>query len=167
MLNFIVSVMKLKIKHILVLTVFLAALTACVKKKTYSKNPEIDYKSFTIINEDTALMVITFSDGDGDIGKLQEDKTNNLFLTYYYFHTDSNKFYAWYDSFNNDTLRTAYTIRKPKDEYTGKSISGEFEILMNGWRPTKNHKRIKYVLYLVDNANNKSNVLTTPEITAP
>ena len=143
-------------------------LYSCVKKKTYSQNPQIEYKSFTPLLGDTAAeLVIGFSDGDGDIGKEKEDKTNNLFMTYYYFDTVTSKFRAFYDAFINDTLRIPYTVRKPIDDYSGKPISGEVAVRINQYRPTKKHKRIKYVVYLLDNANNQSNVLTTPELQVP
>jgi len=136
------------------------------KLKTFSQTPVIEYKSFNPLLGDTAAdLVITFSDGDGDIGKEKEDKANNLFMTYYYF--DGTKFRAFFDSFNNDTLRIPYTIRKPIDDYEGKPISGEVAVKLNQYRPTKTHKRIKYVMYMLDNANHKSNVLTTPELQVP
>jgi hypothetical protein len=157
-----------KIKYILMMAGLMACFYACVKKKTFSQNPEITYKSFTPLLGDTAAeLVIGFSDGDGDIGKEKEDKANNLFMTYYYYDTVTQNFHAFFSAFTNDTVRIPYTIRKPIDDYEGKPISGEVAVKINQYRPTKTHKRIKYVMYLVDNANNKSNVLTTPELLVP
>jgi hypothetical protein len=157
-----------KIKYALIITALLAGVYSCVKKKTYSQNPEIEFKSFTPLLGDTAAdLVIGFSDGDGDIGKDKEDKTNNLFMTYYYFDTLTQKFRAIYDPIALDTVRIPYTVRKPVDDYNGKSISGEVDVRINQYRPTKKQKRIKYVVYLLDNANHKSNVLTTPELQVP
>ncbi len=157
-----------KIKYILMMAGLMACFYACVKKKTFSQKPEIEFKSFTPLLGDTAAeLVIGFSDGDGDIGKDKEDKAINLFMTYYYFDTVTNNFHAFYSSFTNDTVRIPYTIRKPIDDYEGKSISGEVAVKINQYRPTKAHKRIKYVMYLLDNANNQSNVLSTPELQVP
>ena len=157
-----------KIKYILIAAGLTACFFNCVKKKNFSKSPEIDYKSFTPLLGDTAAnLVIGFSDGDGDIGKEKEDKTYNMFITYYYFRADSNRFMAFYDAFANDTVRIQYTIRKPIDDYNGKPITGEVAVKINQYRPTKTHKRIKYVVYVLDNANNQSNVLTTPELQVP
>lgn len=167
MLNFIVSDMNFKLKHIVLLLAIGSLYMACVKKKKYSLSPEIEYKSFFPTGDYSAILTIGFSDGDGDIGKEKEDKSYNLFTTYYYFDTITNKFRAFYDAINKDTLRTPYTVRKPIDDYSGKPISGELSIDMNEYRPTTSHKRIKYVMYLVDNAGNQSNVLTTPEINVP
>jgi hypothetical protein len=157
-----------KIKYALIITGLLACFYACVKKKTFSQSPEIEYKSFTPYGlTDTADLVLGFSDGDGDIGKDKEDKTNNLFYTFYYFDTVTKVFRADYNAVLNDTTRVPYTIRKPIDDYNGKPISGEIAIKINGYRGSKTRKRIKYVLYMFDNANHKSNVLTTPEIQVP
>lgn len=157
-----------KIKYFLVIAGLVACFFACVKKKTYSQNPEIEFKSFTPLLGDTAAeLVIGFSDGDGDIGKEKEDKAINLFMTYYYFDTVTKNFHGFFSAFTNDTVRIPYTIRKPIDDYNGKPISGEVAVRINQYRPTKTHKRIKYVMYMLDNANNKSNVLTTPELQVP
>jgi hypothetical protein len=157
-----------KIKYLIFFTVVITGFNSCVKKKNYQKNPVLEYKSFTPLLGDTAAnLVIGFTDGNGDIGKEQEDKTNNLFMTYYYFDATSNKFVAIYDPFIKDTTRIPYTIRKPSDDYNGKSISGEIAVRINQYRPSKTQKRIKYVMYLIDNAGNKSNILSTPELIVP
>lgn len=159
--------MKLKNYHILVFVGLLFAYSACVKKKTYSQNPEIAFKAFYPFKGDTADLVITFKDGDGDIGKIQEDTTKNLFITYYYKDTITLKYVAFYSFTLNDTIRSDYTVRKPSNEYEGKPISGEISVRINEYRHDPSIKKLKYVLYLVDNANHKSNVITTPELTAP
>lgn len=157
-----------KIKYFLMITALMGCFYTCVKKKTFSQSPQIEYKSFTPLVGDTAAdLVIGFSDGDGDIGKEKEDKTINLFITYYYFDTLKGTFHAFFSPFTNDTVRIPYTVRKPIDDYEGKPISGEVAVKINQYRPTKTHKRIKYVMYLVDNGNHQSNILTTPELQVP
>lgn len=159
--------MNLKLNHIVVILALTMIYFSCVKKKSYSKNPEIEFKDFYPYSGDTADLLITFSDGDGDIGKEQEDATKNLFITYNYFDTITGKFHAYYQPLLLDTVRMNYTIRKPNGEYAGKPISGEIAVRINEYRPSKKHKRIKYIMYLVDNAGNSSNILTTPELLVP
>jgi hypothetical protein len=77
------------------------------------------------------------------------------------------KFRAIYDDINSDTLRTPYTIRKPSDDYSHASIKGELAISMTKYRASVLHKRIKYVMYLTDNAGNRSNIIVTPELAVP
>lgn len=161
--------MKHKLKYfILPISLFLVY-TACVKKKTYSDSPEIAYKSFTPFPKDSAALAITFSDGNGDIGKEEGDTTKNVFLKYYYKDTVSLK-YVSYDSIYPPVVPNNFTIRKPKDSYLGKPISGEVSIAISKFRPSsklKAFKYSKYVMYIIDNAGHKSNVLTTPELYVP
>lgn len=159
--------MKFKIKHILLIMAVVVIYSACVKKKNYSQSPEIEFKSFVPYSGDTADLTITFSDGNGDIGKAQEDQTKNMFMTYYYFDTLTSKYVGFYKPELNDTIRLDYTIRKPLEDYNGKPITGEVSVRINEYRHSKKIKKIKYVIYILDNANNKSNVLTTPELIVP
>lgn len=159
-----------KIKHLLLFLTLTVGVYSCAKKKTFSQSPIIEYKSFTPFVGDSADMVIGFSDGDGDIGKAQEDKTNNLFMTYYYKDTVTLKYVAFYNPLlpvGSDSLRTPYTIRKPSDDYSGKPISGEVSVRISQFRHSKKYKSIKYVIYMLDNGGHKSNILTTPELIVP
>ena len=157
-----------KIKYVLMFVGLMACFYACVKKKKFSQSPEIEFKSFNPYGTtDTADLIIGFSDGDGDIGREKEDKTTNLFITYYRFRTDSSRWEAIYDPFNKDTIRIPYTIRKPTDDYSGKPISGEVAVKLNQYRYSKNDKRIKYVMYMIDNGDHRSNLLVTPELQVP
>jgi len=156
-----------KIKHLFLILALIAGFFACVKKKTYSQNPEIEFKSFLPFSGDSADMVIGFSDGDGDIGAKTGDTTKNLYLNYYYKDSITQKYVAFFDAFNNDSLRTGYTIRKPSDSYEGKSISGEVSVRISKYRHSKKIKAIKYVMYMYDNKGNKSNIITSPELLVP
>lgn len=140
---------------------------SCIKKKTYPTVPEIEYKQFVPYEGDTADLVIGFTDGDGDIGASENSTTQNLFVTYYYKDAVTGKYTAYYSSMLNDTVRTGYIVRSPTDSYKGKPISGEYSIRLQQYRHTTAVKQLKYVIVMYDNAGNKSNVLTTDEITAP
>ncbi len=140
---------------------------ACVKKKSYSEVPEIEYKDFYPFTGDSGVLVTKFTDGNGDIGVGQEDTTKTFWYTYYYFDTISDKYVAYYDWNNNDTLRIGYIVKAPTDSYKGKPISGEISIKLQQYRHTSQVKKIKYVFYLLDAAGNKSNVVTSPELDVP
>ncbi len=141
-------------------------LIACAKKPKYADVPAISFKSFNVINNDSALMTIAFSDGNGDIGA-DNTQTKNLFMTYYYKDTTTNNYVAYYDNVTNDTLRVAYSIQKPSDAYKNKPISGEISVIMGTYRHSKRIKHFKYVIYILDNAQNKSNIVTTPDLYVP
>lgn len=156
-----------KIKYILIFTALMAGIYSCVKKKTYSQSPEIEFKDFVPYQKDSADMVIGFSDGDGDIGRNQGDSTTNLWMNYYYKDTLTGKYRLVYSPTANDSVRTPYIIRKPTDNYEGKSISGEVAVRIGKFRHSVKIKYFKYVIYMYDNKGNKSNVVTTPEFYVP
>jgi hypothetical protein len=156
--------MIVKYKYLLLIFAAFAMYTGCVKKKVYSQSPEIEYKDFGVLGGDSAEMVIGFSDGDGDIGS---DGTKNMFITYYYRDTVTGKYKGYYNPSTLDTVRFLYTIRKPTDNYEGKSISGEVAVVINEFRHSKKIKNLKYTIYINDEAGHKSNVVTTPELTVP
>lgn len=141
---------------------------ACVKKTSYPTVPEIEYKEFSQFGGDSADVKIKFTDGDGDIGVSESDSTKTFWLTYYYKDSITQKYRAYTPCLNGcDTLRTGYIIKSPVDSYKGKPISGEVSVRLLQIRHSKKIKNIKYVIYLFDASGNKSNVITSPEISIP
>ena len=155
-------------KYLLIIVVATCFTYACVKKTTYPSVPSIDYSDFIPYQGDSADLKVTFADGNGDIGVTENDSTRNFWYTYYYLDTITLKYRA-YTTYNpvtgiNDTLRNSYTIKSPSDSYKGKPISGEISVRLQKFRHIKKVKNVKYVFYLFDEAGNKSNVVTSPEI---
>lgn len=140
---------------------------SCVKKTTYPKDPQIEYKDFYPFAGDSGQIAIKFTDGDGNIGVGSEDTTRTLFITYYYKDSISHQYVGYYSQIFNDTLRTGYVVRAPADSYLGKPISGEVSVKLQQYRHSKKIKNVKYVIYLYDKDGNKSNVITTPELDVP
>lgn len=155
------------LKYLLFAFVGSAILLACVKKNSYPTLPEIEYKDFFPYVGDSADLQVKFTDGDGDIGVNENDSTRTFWVTYYYKDTITNKYVGYYRPLFNDTLRTGYIIKLPEDSYKGKPISGEISVRLQQLRHSKKIKNVKYVIYLYDAAGNKSNVITSPEITVP
>jgi hypothetical protein len=157
--------MQGKLKYILLIVVIFTLLHSCVKKKVYSDTPEIDYKHFDLDTGTTAEMTITFSDGNGDIGKENNSTDINLYMNYYYKDTLTQKFVAFWNG--TDSVKNGYTVNKPNDEYNGKPISGDLTVHMPLYRHSKKIKTFRYVIYLFDNAGHKSNVIVTPDLVGP
>lgn len=154
-------------KYLLLLVIVSFTIYACVKKTTYPTVPEIEYKDFYPFAGDSADLQIKFTDGDGDIGVSGSDSTRTFWYTYYYKDTITLKYRAYYSTTFNDTLRTGYIIKSPDDSYKGKPISGEISVHLQKSRHSKKIKNVKYVIYLFDQAGNKSNIITTPELFIP
>lgn len=154
-------------KYLLFASLGSVILLACVKKKSYPTLPEIEYKDFFPYVGDSADLQVKFTDGDGDIGVKESDSTRTFWVTYYYKDTITSKYVAYYNQLAQDTLRTGYIIKLPEDSYKGKPISGEISVRLQRLRHSKRIKNVKYVIHLFDAAGNKSNVITSPEITIP
>lgn len=161
--------MKTSFFKYLLITIAISIVTyGCVKKTSYPTIPEIEYQAFYPYIGDSADLQIKFIDGDGDIGAGQTDSVKNFYYTYYYKDSVDNKYKAYFDNFTNDTLRTSYTIKAPDSgNYNGKPISGEISIRLQQFRHIAQIKQVKYVFYLIDGAGNKSNIVSSPEISVP
>ena len=144
--------------------------TACKKREQYSNIPEISYKSFEKIPnstnvDDKAFLTISFTDGDGDIGLKSEDTLPpyNVGGNYYY-----NYFIDYYelqgDSFVKIDLPISNNSRIPfvEPNLAELGVRGEIEIELYINNIMSNADSIRYELYILDRALNKSNVVTTP-----
>jgi hypothetical protein len=152
-------------KYLLLFVIVDVVVYACVKKTTYPTTPVIEFQAFYPYFGDSADLQIKFKDGDGDIGVSENDTTLTLWAIYYYKDTITQKYRAYTPCPNDcDSLRTGYNVKSPSDAYKGKPISGEISVRLQQFRHSKKIKNIKYVIYLLDKAGNKSNIVTTPEI---
>lgn len=156
-----------RLKSILLIFLFTITYIGCVKKKGYPTTPEIEYKYFTPYVGDSADFSVKFTDGDGDIGVDESDTTKTLYVNYYYKDTITQKYIGYYNPLTNDTLKTGYVVKKPSDAYKGIPITGEVRVRIQKYRHSKKIKNIRYVVYLLDAAGNKSNVITTPDFVVP
>ncbi len=138
----------------------------CAKKPKYSKTPQISFKSFYTLSQDSAVLTINFSDGDGNIGG-GPAQDGNFFVTYYFWDKDSSKYDVFSDAtFFQDTIDVR-SFPSPSDAYKNKPISGEIALLMSPYRKDNTIKKFKYTCYIKDNAGNKSNLVQTPEFNVP
>jgi len=142
---------------------------ACVKKPTTSPIPTIEYVDFqaTKVNgNDTAVMVIGYEDGDGDIFRDVTLHGPNIVGTFYYLNSATKQFTGIKDFITNDTARITQTVVQPKDaSYKGKSVKGKIYLPWSPFRSGDSVKIFKYTLFVVDESGNKSNIITTPNFT--
>ena len=147
--------------------IFLVLLTlgACIKAPDYPIEPVIELLGITSdtmiqdnFNSDSTIVVISFTDGDGDIGS---DNNLNVFVT------------DLRDNFVSDQYRI------PRLDKPGSSngISGELSITLyttcctypNGAPPCEPSSQfptntLSYEIYMLDQAGHKSNIIRTPPI---
>jgi len=128
-------------------------LFACKKDETLSVVPAIEFQSISpsIAQEyiDNIIITISYADEDGDLGENSPD-IDNLFVE---------------DSRNG----IVYHYRIPQLAPNGNEIAieGNFNITINGSGITNssNSQQVNYAIYVKDRAGNKSNTITTSNIT--
>lgn len=136
-----------RIGIVISLLVFVAS---CVNPPDYSVIPEIQFDSISTTyvraQQDSVTMVISFSDGDGDLGS---ELTPNLFLL------DSRTGYT-------DSLK----IPNLTPEGSVKAITGVITYTRSVFSciPGKDFDTLHYTIYVEDRAGNQSNMVLTPDI---
>ena len=159
--------------------------------KTYSVVPAIAFKSYTVSYSDSTgvpdyklTLIITFTDGDGDIGLNQDDTIGNfnknsvyyynLWVPYYEKIPGPDSFkqvntqypYNWGDTANPSKV-VNYNGRIPdvtpqgKDKAINGTIQYDFDL---GSGTKSGTKAIRFGFILVDRALHKSNMVYSPEI---
>jgi hypothetical protein len=157
--------MKERFPSILLLFFTLSLCSSCLKKEDISPIPLIAFKDF-VANKDTANLYINFTDGDGDIGLTQNDTTPpnnyNCFISYI---EKQNGVWVKRDL----PIEFNYRIPMVNTSNKKKSIKGEIKIAIKPYYydPFSLFDTIKYELYIMDRALNKSNIISTPEIITP
>ena len=164
---------KLKINSIIVTGVMFFLLNSCLQTTEFPPEPEIEYDSFTLIDSTDALgnpvtickVIISFTDGDGDIG-LRESDTTGRFSPDSLFY--NNLLVDYYEEQNGQMvlieLEPSYSGRIPYITPPGqnKQLRGSIEYDMD--ISFRNSDRIQFDIRLVDRSFNVSNTVSTPII---
>jgi hypothetical protein len=162
----------------LALFIILTSSLGCIKEKQFPREPIIEFQDF--INYvsprgtvDSADCIIKFTDGDGDVGLMEGDTSSpaNLRLKYLYKNLTDGKFYPM-DGIDSttvlDTLYFDYRIPNLTPDGQYKALDGSIKAKFRT-SPVfyPGHKVVKFEIVLRDRAGNKSNMITTNEITLP
>lgn len=169
---------KVKFNIIISVIITLLVFNSCNDKDEYPEIPEIQYEGFVKLYNpssglyDRGVLIVSFTDGDGDIG-LRQDETDppydyNYFIQYYelqngdtvrVYLTQYNDSTLQYDTLN---LNARIPILTPQG--SNKSIKGEIEDTLWMYNYQSNFDTIMFDAYLMDRALNKSNLIQTPLI---
>jgi len=149
-----------------ILFVSVIAFTACFKTPEYPIEPTVKFVEYEKPNDvftigETGNMILSFTDGDGDLGKANNQ--DSLSRVYYRNQRDTSFF-----------KENFYVIPNIPAKGTTNSISGTLEIklseaLFNSYEAYflfkgKSIDTFTYKLYITDRAGHISNVITTPPI---
>ena len=128
-------------------------LFSCEKEQVISDTPIIEFKSISpaTVQEysDDIIITISYSDGDGDLGENNPD-IHNLFL-----------------EDNRNGIVYQFRIPHLAPDNNSIAIEGDFNITINGSGITdeSSSQQVNYSIYVKDRAGNKSNTITTSNIT--
>lgn len=144
----------MRTNYLIVLLATLSILVSCKKDDAMSNVPEIELKSATPTTlqafSDTLTFTVFYRDGDGDLGENSPD-VYNLFLT---------------DNRNNITYK--YRIQQLAPSGPAIAIQGNLDVKLPNvpiLDNTHTTETVTYSIYVVDRAGNKSNTVTSGNIT--
>lgn len=128
-------------------------LFSCKKEQVISDTPIIEFKSISpaTVQEysDDIIITISYSDGNGDLGENNPD-IHNLFV-----------------EDNRNGIVYQFRIPHLAPDNNSIAIEGDFNITINGSGITdeSSSQQLNYAIYVTDRAGNKSNTITTSNIT--
>jgi len=128
-------------------------LFSCEKEQVISDTPIIEFKSISpaTVQEysDDIIITISYSDGDGDLGENNPD-IHNLFV-----------------EDNRNGIVYQFRIPHLAPDNNSIAIEGDFNITINGSGITdeSSSQQVNYAIYVTDRAGNKSNTITSSNIT--
>lgn len=148
--------------------IILGFLVSCNDKPDYPDTPEIEFIKFSkssmnqgAILQDSVIIELSFTDGDGDLGVESKDTTSNLFIT-------DNRTGFLYTPFKLPIIPTAGanngvsgTLRLKI--YTTCCIFPDL-IPPCTTPPAFPDNEINFDIYMVDRAGNESNTITTSNL---
>jgi len=155
--------------HLFVLLILSASLAGCIDKVEYPEVPAITFKSYGVMSgsdgyDSLAVLTISYTDGDGDIGLYDYDTVEPYKYDYFL------KFLEWRDgSFQevaladtNFTFNSRIPILTPEGK--NKNIRGDISMYLEMYYAfmALQSDTIAFEVYIQDRALNKSNVLRTP-----
>ncbi len=159
------------------LIVMMLSFQACIKDHDYSIEPVLKYKDFHQIRNLSGqlaegILVLEFTDGDGDIGLGQDDTLPPFHLggdNYFNFYIDLFiRKEGQYIPVTFPDTGYSFNSRIPPIQFNGNSIAikGEIEYTFDMliMKPFLQSDTIMIETYIKDRALHKSNVVSTPDI---
>jgi hypothetical protein len=145
-------------------------LTSCVKEKSFPPEPKIEFLRYQKYGSDSADCVISFKDGDGDIGLLEDDTVSPDDLKMKYLYKDANGNFQPYDAIDTtpvmDTLFYSYRIKDITPEGQYKALEGEIKArLLSHPIIFPFHSVVRFEIRMRDRAGHWSNTVTSSDIT--
>ena len=165
--------MNTKISFIVIILALV--LSSCLKAEEYPLEPIIKYESFNVMN-DSATLVISFTDGDGDIGLNPSDTTGDYSPSNYFHH---NLFVEYYEkddalgwvrgkTLDGDDIDFLYRVPYLTPNGNNKALKGEIQVTIEPtyYNPFSTQSdTIMYRITLADRSLKVSNTVESGIIT--
>jgi len=165
--------MSTKVAFILPFVFVMVILSSCFKAQNYPIEPVISEPSFLIMG-DSAVLSFNFTDGDGDIGLEDNEKSPpydsssyyyyNLYLDYY----EKDDVNGWQRGIDlaGDSISFSYRLEPIIVSGKSRGIKGSMDVTINTFQNpfSSQSDTIKFKIKLIDRALNESNVIETLEI---
>ena len=141
-------------------------ITSCIKSSCDNPVPEITYTDFIQYGKDSAFLVISFKDCDGDIGLTAKDSVGdykyNLFLDYY---EKQNGIWKKLEL----AIPFYYRIPVLETEANVEALEGDISVNLGSfyYNMFSPYDTFRYDVTLKDRALNLSNSITTDFLVAP
>lgn len=146
----------------------------CREKEEYPPVPQLEFLSFTSFRnlddiDSLGILLISYTDGDGDLGVVPWDTNSNFFVSYYVMDNGELKVGTRYDPTTGEIDTINFNARIPilaPDGYTG-WIKGQIEDTIKPLSDPTSQKTIDTIMFeawVIDRAGNLSNVVQTPLI---
>ena len=172
------------ITKITVVFVILSTLlnSSCLKPEEFANEPKMEFVSFEAQGDSSGIFIVSFTDGDGDIGLNIADTFAPFEPSSFYYY---NMYFDYYEIVDGDTVRgtsdpngnnfpaadpitLAFRIENIMPIGQNKAMKGEINTTLEpryyNFGATSNDS-ILFKIVLIDRALNVSNELITPIIT--
>lgn len=164
----------MKAKFFLMLIVAGSLFTSCLKPEKFPIIPFIEFDSFSALS-DSGILVISFTDGDGNIGLAEGDTTGSYSTNLKYHHNLFVEYFEKVDglgwqpgkNFAGDDIVFLYRIPVLTPKGKNKALKGTISTTIEPsyYNPlSSDSDTIKYRITLVDRDLNESNVIESSEI---
>lgn len=143
---------------ILICSLLLAFAVSCKQEEGFSVIPELEVRDFIRTSDTSALWVIGFKDGDGNIGVKSDENLPDNFVTQVYVIENGQVAY--------DTAGQGFRVPPIEGVETANGIEGELRLNFTGLDlfGLAGIDSLYYTGYLLDRDGNQSNTVETPVI---
>lgn len=155
----------------LVMAVIGIGASGCLKTEAFPVEPKVAFKSFEFFG-DSASLIISFTDGDGDIGLDPADNASPFDTgSYYYYNLFIREQELIDNEWNNVAFEDSMFYRVPRITPTGqnKALEGEIAVAIDPFPLfiTGSSDTVRFSVEMVDRALHLSNRVMTSNIIVP